>query len=48
MQVEESVGVVKLDKIPVADNQHVVVVVVVVRDLDLNAETSFSFPVGRS
>lgn len=47
MQVEESVGDVKLDKIPVADNQHVVVVVVV-RDLDLNAETSFSFPVGRS
>ena len=45
MQVEESVGVVKLDKIPVADNRHVVVVV---RDLDLNAETSFSFPVGRS
>ena len=43
MQVEESVGDVKLDKIPVADNQHVVV-----RDLDLNAETSFSFPVGRS
>ena len=46
MQVEESVGDVKLDKIPVADNQHVVVVVV--RDLDLNAETSFSFPVGQS